>query len=254
LTGFLVVSVDYRLAPEYVYPAALDDAAVALRWVHGNINEYGGDPKTIILAGESTGGTLAAALTALNYDNRFTLRQRTHKLNFKLSGLLLMYPPLQYDVFRPSHFKHRTVNGLMTLDQLLWFWSLYLGGRMAATNCAEYTVCPLLTPRNVLSRFPQTALVLAKHDVVLDEGVALYEALQAVKVQADLRVYNDTVHGFWATFDYTSSFARSNKFIQEQLWMMASWRKVVFDDNTVKLLAESSASGSSAGDVKRLGY
>ena len=145
---------------------------MALKWISTNIKQYGGDPQTIILAGESTGGTLASALAAMNYDNRFTLKPRHPKLGIRLAGILLIFPPLAYDTLRPSHFKNRNINGFYTLDQILWFWHLYLGDKMGGSSCSkDYTICPLNTPASILSRFPHTAIVLAKHDVVLDEGM-----------------------------------------------------------------------------------
>lgn len=63
-TGYLVVSVDYRLAPEYTFPAAIDDSIVAFQWIKSNIGRYGGDENQIILAGESAGGNLAAAVAS----------------------------------------------------------------------------------------------------------------------------------------------------------------------------------------------
>jgi len=243
LTGFIIVSVDYRLAPEFMYPAALDDAASALSWVYHEIQHYGGDPNTIILAGEDAGGNIASALASLNLDNRLTLRPKPHRLDIKLSGLLLIYPPLQYETFRPSHFKYRDTNGLLTLDQQLWFWKLYLGELMsnAKLGCREYSVCPLNTPNKVIQRFPQTSILLAKHDVLLDEGLAFESLLLKNNVLVESLVLSDAVHGSWANFDYTDAYKKSNIFIQEQLMSMASWKKVIVRGERTKLLISGDA-------------
>lgn len=243
LTGFVLVSVDYRLAPEFMYPAALDDAASALSWVHSEISHYGGDPNTIILAGEDAGGNLAAALASLNLDNRLTLRPKPHRQDIKLSGLLLIYPPLQYETFRPSHFKYRDTNGLLTLDQQLWFWKLYLGDLMANAKqgCRDYSVCPLNTPNKVIQRFPQTAILLAKHDVLLDEGLAFESLLLKNNVPVESLVLTDAVHGSWANFDYTEAYKKSNVFIQEQLMAMANWKKVIVRGENTRLLISGDA-------------
>jgi acetyl esterase len=75
--GYVVVNANYRLAPKHTYPAALEDAALALEWVWDNIEEYGGDPSRIILAGESAGGNLATALTiACTFERPEPLAQR----------------------------------------------------------------------------------------------------------------------------------------------------------------------------------
>ena len=134
LTGFIIVDVDYRLAPEHNYPMALEDAAIALSWIHKNIHLYEGDPNTIIVGGTSAGGNLATALTALTLDNRFfplnklfrtpEVFQITH---IRLKGLILSSPMLQYDTMRPSWFTYRNTIGFLTLDQVLWYWTLYIG-------------------------------------------------------------------------------------------------------------------------------
>ncbi|CAK9253265.1 unnamed protein product, partial [Sphagnum jensenii] len=80
ISGYIVVSVEYRLAPEYMYPIPLNDSFHAFKWIHKEVHRYGGDASKTILAGESAGGNLAASVTSINNDH------------IDLAGLLLFYP------------------------------------------------------------------------------------------------------------------------------------------------------------------
>ncbi len=85
-------------------------------------------------------------------------------------GLFLVYPVLDQHLYRYSAIQYRNVNGMLTLDQMIWFWKLYLQGRDATDCSSNYKICPIHTPKNILSQFPNTLIVLAKHDVLYSEG------------------------------------------------------------------------------------
>ena len=115
LTGCLVVSLDYRLAPEHKFPAALDDAWAALAWLTANASALGGDPRRIAVAGDSAGGNLAAVCALLARDRRL----------HALRAQLLVYPAVAAQPSFPSH--ELFADGyLLTADAIRWFQGNYL--------------------------------------------------------------------------------------------------------------------------------
>lgn len=191
-TDFVVVSVDYRLAPENKFPAAILDAIDALQWTKQSIQEYGGDPNLVYLSGESAGGTIAAALTAVTLDPSWT--NPATAINIK--GLFLVYPCLDHGVYLDSHFRYSNSFALLTLKQMQYFWSLYLNDQ--AIDSLDYRACPMRTPDSILQHFPKTYIILAKNDILLDEGLKFAERLKSVNVSAETTVYNDVYHGFFS--------------------------------------------------------
>ena len=191
-TGYIVVNVDYRLAPENKFPDGVNDAVDALIWTKTYIKNYGGDAEKVYLSGESAGGTIATATTAVNYDN--TITDSSKKVNIK--GLFILYPCLEHGVYRDSHFRYSNTFALLTLKQMVYFWSLYLNDQ--SKDALDYRACPLRTPSNILEQFPPTLIVLAKNDILLDEGLAFESLLQNAKVSVKKIIYDDVFHGFFA--------------------------------------------------------
>ena len=191
--GYVVVSVGYRLAPEHKFPAAIKDASAVLRWAKSTIYQYGGDPKQMILAGESAGGNIAASLAAMNYDPHYTDRHG----RIDLVGMVLMYPCLEHGVFRDSHFRYGMTNyPILTLSQMAHFWSMYLNDQWVDGH--DYRAVPMRTPSQLMKQLPPTLLILAKFDILLDEGLAYARLLEDANVPVQTIVYNDTIHGFFA--------------------------------------------------------
>ena len=206
-TGNVIISVEYRLAPENPFPAAVDDADAALRWVLHNIGDYEGDNSNIVLAGESSGGNIAASLMTsyiANGPHKYSNIQSTH-ISFSASttashpikGVVLIYPVLEFGNFRDSYFRYKNVNGFLTMDQMLWFWALYLGENQHQQGF-HFRASPSRAPNKVLAQFPPTLLILAKFDVLLDEGIQFGIALRKNKVNATTIVFNNSMHGFFA--------------------------------------------------------
>lgn len=191
-TDFIVLNVEYRLAPENPFPAAVNDAADVLQWTRLSIREYGGDPMRIYISGESAGGTIATSVTALNQDPAFT--NLADKAEVK--GLFILYPCLDHGVYLDSHFRYSTSFALLTLRQMQYFWSMYLSDQ--AVDAADYRACPMRTPDDILQNFPRTLIVLAKHDILLDEGLKFGRRLEDSKVPVETVVYNNMHHGFFA--------------------------------------------------------
>ena len=177
----VVVSVGYRLAPEHRFPAAIDDALAATRWVAEHAVEVGGDPARIAVAGDSAGGNLSA-VTALR------IRDEGGPA---LRGQLLIYPALGYHTPpTPSYIENAEGYGL-TREAALWFWEQYLADESQAANPH---VAPLLAPN--LSGLPPALVITAEYDVLRDEGERYVERLRAAGVEARAARYDGVHHRF----------------------------------------------------------
>jgi acetyl esterase len=179
--GCVVVSVGYRLAPEHRFPAAVDDALAATRWVAKHAAEIGGEPIRIALAGDSAGGNLAAATT---------LRIRDEG-GPALRGQLLIYPALSYpSPPTPSYIENAEGYGL-TRESALWFWEQYLADKSQSANPHA---APLLAPD--LSGLPPALVITAEYDVLRDEGERYVQRLRAAGVEARAARYDGVHHRF----------------------------------------------------------
>ena len=179
--GCVVVSVGYRLAPEHRFPAAVDDALAATRWVAEHAAEVGGDPARIAVAGDSAGGNLSA-VTALR------LRDEGGPV---LRGQLLIYPGLGFPTPpTPSYIENAEGYG-MTREAALWFWRQYLGDESLASN---WHAAPLLAPD--LGGLPPALVITAEYDVLRDEGERYVERLRAAGVEARAARYDGVNHRF----------------------------------------------------------
>jgi acetyl esterase len=189
ISNYVVISVNYRLAPEHPFPAAPYDAIKSLFWILENIAEYGGNINKIVVGGESAGGNIATALVASYIDSKVK-----NRIQFK--GLITVYPCLDHGVYTDSHFRYRNTNGMLSLIQMQWYWALYLGDNQSVCG-DDFRACPARTPNNILKQFPRTSIILAKYDVLLDEGIDFVNRLKENDVNADYTIYNDTIHGFF---------------------------------------------------------
>jgi acetyl esterase len=179
--GCLVVAVDYRLAPEHRFPAAVEDCFAALRWVAENAAELGGDPARIAIAGDSAGGNLAAVSTILARDAG--LAQPIFQL--------LIYPCTAPLPDSASH--HRYAEGhLLTRRTILWFFEQYTAN---PEDIDDFRYAPLVTDN--LSRLPPTLLIVADHDPLYDEGIEYAERLRAAGNRIELSNYAGMIHGFY---------------------------------------------------------
>ena len=113
----VVVSVDYRLAPEHRFPAGLDDCVFATRWVAEHATELNGDATRLAVAGDSAGGNLAAA-TALRIRD---------EAGPALCGQLLIYPVTDYHTPGTPSYRENAEGYGLTRDTMVWFWNHYLG-------------------------------------------------------------------------------------------------------------------------------
>jgi acetyl esterase len=176
--GAVVVSVDYRLAPEHRFPAAVDDSLAALRWAAAHGGGVGGDPARIAVAGDSAGGNLAAVVA----------RRLRGELDLRLQALV--YPVTDSGLSTPSYGEFAERFGL-TAQGMARFWREYLDGADGSVPDAS----PLRDPD--LSGVAPAYVLLASHDVLRDEGEAYAGALERAGVPVELRVAEGTIHGFF---------------------------------------------------------
>lgn len=175
-----VISVDYRLAPEHKYPAAVQDAYAALSYVHQRALELGLLPGSLAVAGDSAGGNLAAACALLARD----------RAGPPLAMQVLIYPILDHN-FNTASYAQCGEGYFLTRAVMEWFWSHYLPHAEAGQ---EPTASPLRATR--LERLPPAVVLTAEYDPLRDEAEAYAQRLQAAGVPVLLRRFEGTIHGF----------------------------------------------------------
>jgi len=180
----IVVSVDYRLAPEHPWPAAIDDSWAALRWVGEHAAELGGDPARIAVAGDSAGGNISAVMAQLARD------QGGPPLVFQL----LWYPATTGDTSLPS-FIENADGPILDRDVVAAFMHWYLPD-MDMIEPAKLP--PTLAPANTadLSDLPPAFIGTAEYDPLRDDGARYAELLRAAGIPVELRNEPTLVHGY----------------------------------------------------------
>jgi acetyl esterase len=180
-SGAIIVSVDYRLAPEHKFPAASDDCLAATRWIGDHASKFGGDPARIALAGDSAGGNLAA-VTALRVRDQG---------GPALRGQLLVYPVTDHpSAPKPSYQECGEGLGLTDVS-MRWFWELYLADSRDLTH-------PYASPLRAdnFRGLPPAYVMTAQYDVLRDEGEAYAKRLAADGVETRVERFADMNHGF----------------------------------------------------------
>jgi len=178
--GCVVVSVDYRLAPEHKFPAAVEDCFAATAWVADNAASLGVDAKRLAVGGDSAGGNLAAVVSLLARDRGAP----------RISYQLLIYPAVDAAMTHPSIA--RFAEGyLLTRATMRWFYDQYL---RAPEDAADWRVSPLAAP-DVGGVAPAFVLT-AGYDPLCDEGDAYAARLAAAGVAITHRRFADQIHGF----------------------------------------------------------
>jgi acetyl esterase len=180
--GCAVLNVDYRLAPEHRYPAAVDDAVAALQWVAAQAPPLGLDASRISVGGDSAGGNLAAVTALVARD------AGGPALRFQL----LIYPVT--DLRRGSDSYRTQASGYtLSADSMAYFCDQYLGGRGPSAQ-TDWRASPVLHPD--LSRLPPALVLVAGYDPLHDEGVQYADALSAAGTPATLVGFERQMHGF----------------------------------------------------------
>ena len=185
-SGAAVLSVDYRLAPEHRWPAAVDDCTAATVWAAANAGALGVDAGRLAVGGDSAGGNLAAIVA----------QERAVPLRFQL----LVYPATDARRTRDGHASYvENVDGpVLSLEAMHWFYDHYLGDTGAAD---DPKVSPLLAGDAALAGLPAALVITASHDPLRDEGEAYARRLMAAGVATTLTRYPGLFHGFFSMGD-----------------------------------------------------
>lgn len=177
----IVVSVDYRLAPEAPFPAAVEDCLAAMKWVALHAVEFGGDGNCMAVGGDSAGANLATVMAIL-------ARDAAHP---KLVFQLLVYPCVAPEPETPSHHKFKE-GYILSRNSITWFYRQYLRNKK---DVNDFRFAPLLL--DDLSGLPQSLIIVAGYDPLRDEGIEYAKRLIEAGNRVQLSNYQGMVHGFY---------------------------------------------------------
>jgi len=180
----VVVSVDYRIAPEDRFPAAVDDSYAALTWVAENAAELGADAGRLAIAGDSAGGNLAAVVSQLARTDGPAIRFQ-----------LLIYPVTDHE-FTSVSMQENAEGYYLTRSAMQWFYGHYLNDPVDGDD-------PRVSPiRNAdLAGLPPAFVITAQYDPLRDQGIAYAEAMRAAGNDVTMTLYEGLFHGFISMFD-----------------------------------------------------
>jgi acetyl esterase len=178
----IVVSVDYRLAPEHPFPAPLDDCRRALQWSVEHAADFGGDPARVAVGGDSAGANLAAvcAVQARDSGGPALLLQ------------VLVYPACDLYATTESYVANAT-GYFLEAEQMQWFNACYTKDR--TIDPTQWQISPLRTPD--LTGVAPAVVITAEFDPLRDEGEAYVERLRAAGVEVEHRRYDGMIHAFF---------------------------------------------------------
>ncbi|MDA9469736.1 alpha/beta hydrolase [Bradyrhizobium sp. CCBAU 53415] len=179
--ALIVISVDYRLAPEHKFPAAADDAIAATRWVAANARQLGIDASRLAIGGDSAGGNLAAVAALAARDGNGPA----------IAGQVLIYPATDFAMTHRSHSEPET-SVLLTHSVIRWFRDHYLNG---AADIHDWRASPARAQN--LAGLPPAYVLTAGADPLRDEGDEYAERLSQAGVPVTYRHYPGQFHGFF---------------------------------------------------------
>ena len=179
-SGAVVVSVEYRLAPEHPFPAPLDDCYHATQWVVDHASDFGIDPTRVAVAGDSAGGNLSAAVA---------LRARAAG-GPALAAQVLVYPVTDAS-FDTGSYSENGKGYLLEADGMRWFWQQYLG----PDGDPDDAFASVLRAAD-LADLPPALVITAESDPLRDEGEAYARRLDGFDVPTTLVRYDGVIHGF----------------------------------------------------------
>jgi acetyl esterase len=199
----VVLSVDYRLAPEHPFPAQLADAYAALEWAAEFAADVSGDPDRLAVGGDSAGGNLAAAVSLLARDRGGP----------DISHQSLIYPAVASPVIHEFDSYTENAEGyFLERRSIDWFYEKWLPSELHARN--EYAA-PLLA--RDLSGLPSATVVTAGFDPLRDEGAAYADRLTEAGVAVHHEHYDDMIHGFASMTELIDAARVANGVVADEL-------------------------------------
>jgi acetyl esterase len=180
-TGRVVVSVDYRLSPEYKFPIPVEDSYAALQWVSENASSINGNASNLVVGGDSAGGNLAAVVSLISKEQNGP----------DIAGQVLIYPVTSLGYDTKSYQEFQQGFGL-DRDLMIWFGNYYINNEEDTKN--KYAA-PLLAED--LSNLPPAFVLTAENDVLRDEGLAYAERLKQAGVKVETIIETGLVHGYF---------------------------------------------------------
>lgn len=177
----LVVSVDYRMAPEDKFPAAVEDSWAALEWARANAASLGADPERLGVHGDSAGANLAAVVALMARDVGLRLRLQS-----------LVYPVADYTLRAPSYEKYATGYGILTRGAMQWFQQHYLRN---PADAEDWRASPIKAASH--AGVASAIIVTAECDVLHDDGQNYAEALRRAGVPVEYREFPGMIHAFF---------------------------------------------------------
>lgn len=207
-SGYKVISVGYRLAPEHPYPAALIDCYDAVKWAAEHRNELKWDGVNLAVAGDSSGGNLAAAVSLMARD----------KQEFVITKQVLYYPSLDLDFseLRYPSLVNNAKGYFVESDSLAEYNSFYLLGDVDTNN-------PLVSPirEQNLKDLPSALVITAEYDPLRDEGELYADNLKKSGVHVETKRYEGATHGFLGKFthleEYNDVYERTGVFLKQSV-------------------------------------
>jgi acetyl esterase len=180
-SGCAIIAVDYRLAPEHPYPAAVDDVWAATNWVSANARQIGVDPNRLAVAGDSSGATLAAIVS----------RIACEASGPKLICQALIYPVMDHWTSDTNSYREAGVGFSLSRELMIWFWENYLP---TSANLSDPNICPLRATQ--FQGLPVTLVLTAEFDPLRDEGEEYARRLSESGTPVTCSRYQGMMHGF----------------------------------------------------------
>jgi|CZKS01.1.fsa_nt_gi acetyl esterase len=181
--GAVVIAVDYRLAPEHKFPAAVTDSYAATAWVASNVTKLGIDPKRISVGGDSAGGNLAAVVSLKSRDEDGPA----------IALQVMVYPATDLSSFDTPSYQEFGENHYLTKSEMEWFRQHYL---RSMEDARDPHASPLLA--SDLSRLPPVLIITAECDPLRDEGEAYAKRLANDGVPVTYTCYPGMIHPFFS--------------------------------------------------------
>lgn len=205
--GAIVISVDYRLAPECKYPAAAEDCYAATVWASKFIENFGGDPQRLIVCGDSAGGNLAAVVALMARDRGGP----------SIAAQILFYPITDHN-FDTASYQENGKGYFLTTETMKWFWNHYL-------ETPEQGQEPYASPLHAdLQGLPPAIVLTAEYDPLRDEGLAYADKLEAAGVTVRRIACLGQIHGFLRRLDlFPDAAGGTLSGVCQQVRQMLGW-------------------------------